>query len=252
MEPKLRLILFAPPAQAGQLRGKDCIPAPMAYRIGTGLTLQRAASLPDLRGGILGIADGGTHPSGAGNIQLFCRQVQRECIQRGAMGFWLELDPRPEQEDVKRLLSALDNMAQNARLKLWLPEWCGQYAPHGNVLISSALSGGTLRARLSDAQCTFGAERVTLAIEPMAEDFTLPSPNGRGRLLEPGELQRLMTSLHPNTFYSSELCAHYFTFLQRGVPHFILFDTPGSIRKKYDLAQHLGLGYVLAPWDAGL
>lgn len=251
MEAKLRLILFAPPDQAGQLRGKDCIPAPMAYRIGTGLTLQRFASLPDLRGGILGIAGGSTHPAGKGNIQLFCRQVQRECIQRGAMGFWLELDPRPDQ-DVKGLLSALDSMAQNARLGLWVPEWCGQYAPHGSVLVSSALSGGTLRSRLTDAQHTFGTERVTLAIEPMAEDFTLPSPNGRGRLLEPGELQRLMNTLHPNVFYSSELCAHYFTFLQKGVPHFVLFDNSGSIRKKYALAQQLGLSYVLAPWDAGL
>ena len=49
-------------------------------------------------------------------------------------------------------------------------------------------------------------------------------------------------------FFDRGLCAHYFTYMPRaGQAHFVLFDTPRSVRSKLDLAQRLGLyGALLA------
>lgn len=248
MEPKL--ILFAPPEQAQTLAGASAVPAPMIYRIGSGLTLHRAASVPDLRGGVLAIAGGTvTVQRGSGNLQLFLRQIQRESLYRGVLGVWLELDSAP-MEGVAPLLSALDDLTARMKLELWVPEWCATGVKRGNILISSALSGGTLQARLEDAIASYGAGRVTLAVEPMCEDFTLPASRGQGTMLTPEALAALRKQIRPTIFYSTELCAHYFTYLKRGVPHFVLFDTPGSLEKKRLLAGTLGLRWVIAPAGA--
>jgi hypothetical protein len=247
MDNALQLILFAPPEQTLPASAK-ALRAPMAYRIGPGPTLQRVAALPDLRGGILAVTGEPGCLAGGGSPQLLLRQLQRECQGRGAAGLWLNLEPQP-QSQAAPLLNGLETLAQRSHRPLWVPEWCAPMVSHANLLISSALSGGTLRARLEEAIQTYGQTRVTLAVEPMAEDFALPSPTGQGKPLTGAELQQLMERLHPNVFYSTELCAHYFTFLQRGMPHFILFDNPGSVRKKVALAEQLGLRYGLVPWD---
>lgn len=248
MEPKL--IVFAPPEQAQSLAGSNAIPAPMVYRIGNGLTLHRSAAVPDLRGGVLAIAGGTVAVQRcSGNLQLFLRQVQRESLYRRVLGIWLELDPAPVEEAAP-LLSGLDGLTSRMKLEFWAPEWCAGALKRGNILISSALSGGTLQARLEEAISAYGQERVTLAIEPMAEDFILPAARGQGTSLTPQALAALRENLRPNLFYSTELCAHYFTYLRRGVPHFVLFDTPGSLEKKRQLAAHLGLRWVITPLDA--
>ncbi|MCD8161827.1 MAG: hypothetical protein LUE61_11935 [Clostridiales bacterium] len=246
MDSKFRLIFSVPPAEAEQLRQREGIPAPPAYRLGPGPSLQRIQAVPDLRGGILTVTDSGTALTGS--PQYLCRQVQREAATRGVMGVWLDLQRRP-LEAAGRCLTALDGAISGKGLELWVPEWCGEAAPHGNVLISSALSGGSLKARLSDAVAAYGLSRVTLAVEPMAEDFTLPAADGQGRPLTGEELQTLQRTRRPNVFYSGELCAHYFTFLQQGMPHFILFDNPGSVREKLNLARQLGLRFAVLPWE---
>ncbi|MCD8366978.1 MAG: hypothetical protein LUC48_03000 [Clostridiales bacterium] len=246
MDSKFRLILCVPPGDAEQLRQREGLLAPPAYRIGPGPSLQRIQAVPDLRGGILTVTDGGA--SLAGNPQYLCRQVQREAAARRVMGVWLDLQRRPLQE-ARRCLAALDGAVSQAGLELWVPEWCAEAAPHGNVLISSALSGGSLKARLDDAITAYGLPRVTLAVEPMAEDFTLPAADGQGRPLAREELQTMLHARRPNVFYSGELCAHYFTFLQQGMPHFILFDNAGSVREKLALAGQLSLRFAAVPWE---
>lgn len=47
-------------------------------------------------------------------------------------------------------------------------------------MISSALSGGSLRQRLEEAVERYGPQRTTLAVERVAEDFFLPPQPGRG------------------------------------------------------------------------
>lgn len=243
------LILFSTPEQAPRLAALNGVSAPMVYRIGNGLTLHRSAAAGDLRGGILAIAGGTVSVSrGAGNLPRFLQQVQREALYRRVRGVWLEVDAVP-QEQIAPLLTALDDLLGRMKLEFWVPEWCAPSVRRGNLLISSALSGGSLRGRLEEAVSAHGAARVTLAVEPVCEDFTLPASQGAGVPLTEEAFATLRAQVRPNVFYSTELCAHYFTYLRRGVPHFVLFDTPGSIQKKLSLAGTLGLRWAVVPVD---
>ena len=88
----------------------------------------------------------------------------------------------------------------------------------------------------------YGAGRVALAVERAAEDFFLPSPTGQGMPLTREELQERLEERAPSVFFSSELCAHYFTYMSRqNGAHFVLFDDAGSIRKKLQTARSLGI-----------
>ena len=111
-----------------------------------------------------------------------------------------------------------------------------------SALIPSALSGGSLQQRLQEAVERFGAARVALAVERVAEDFFLPSPTGQGMPLTREELRQRLEERAPSVFFSSELCAHYFTYMSRqNGAHFVLFDDAGSIRKKLQVARNLGI-----------
>ena len=83
---------------------------------------------------------------------------------------------------------------------------------------------------------------MALAVERAAEDFFLPSPTGQGMPLTREELQERLEERAPSVFFSSELCAHYFTYMSRqNGAHFVLFDDAGSIRKKLQTARSLGI-----------
>ncbi len=108
------------------------------------------------------------------------------------------------------------------------------------IIISSALSGGSLTLRLSEAAEKYGAERVTLGVERVAEDFFLPSPNGQGVPLSREALKKRMAERSPSVFFSKELCAHYFTYMSKeSGAHFVLFDDAASIRHKLQIAGKL-------------
>ena len=85
-----------------------------------------------------------------------------------------------------------------------------------------------------------------MAVERAAEDFFLPAPDGQGQPLTQSELAARLESLSPSVFFSDELCAHYFTYMNRqSGAHFVLFDDAGSIRKKLRMAAALGIGSAL-------
>ena len=80
----------------------------------------------------------------------------------------------------------------------------------------------------------------------MREDFLLPA-RGRGEPLSREELEGQMERLEPAVFFDRGLCAHYYTYMKGPQAHFVLFDTPKSIRAKLDAAQRLGLTAALLP-----
>ena len=109
-------------------------------------------------------------------------------------------------------------------------------------MIPSALSGGSLSRRLEEAAERFGRERVTLAVQRVAEDFFLPSPTGSGVPMSRRELEEKLEQLHPSVFFSHELCARYFTYMSReSGAHFVLFDDAATLRRKLQAGQSLGI-----------
>ena len=107
---------------------------------------------------------------------------------------------------------------------------------------TTGISGGSLEQRLTEAAGRFGPARTVLLLERVAEDFFLPSPTGQGMPLTREELRQRLEERAPSVFFSSELCAHYFTYMSRqNGAHFVLFDDAGSIRKKLQVARNLGI-----------
>lgn len=217
-------------------------PAHMVYRVIPGPKLIGVGLTPELRGGAMFIAC----PSdpGEGDPQPCCRQAAAECRRRGFSRVICDFEGAPVGGS-ERLASALGKICAQNGLALYLPEPFAPLAPDCRVLVSSALVTGTLERRLTEAIGRYGQDRVTLAVEAMAEDFLLPA-SGRGEPMGQEQLQELIRHLEPAVFFDRGLCAHYFTHMVRGgQAHFILFDTARSVREKLSVAQRLGVPSVL-------
>lgn len=246
MPEEIRLILTAPPQNAGEASSYGLPVGHMAYRIGRSLQLLRASIPINLRGGLMVI--GCNEFDGHGDISAFCKQVIRECTVRSFDGLILDFEGQPHPL-LGQLVHKLGALLSSRGWPMYVTEEYASYSDHARVMIPSALSGGSLTARLSEAVEHFGARRVALAIQRVAEDFTLPAPTGSGTPLSREELARRIQSRGSSIFFSDELCAHYYTYMSRqGGAHFVLFDNAGSIRKKIKTARNLGLAACILAW----
>lgn len=240
-----QIIVTVPPQHLGELRGRSVTAAHLAYRLGKGPRLCRAACLPARPGGLMVIGQGDHNYPGP--IEPFCRELMAECSSRGFRGVLLDLDAR--LPFLEQLASRLDSLLAGHGLEFFVPEPYGDRAPNAKVMISSALSGGTLSGRLREARERFGRDRVALALERTAEDFFLPSPTGCGDPLSPEQLERLLDELRPSVFFSAGLCARYFTYLARdGSPHFVLFDDRDTMARKLEVGRRAGVHTFLLPY----
>lgn len=239
------LILTTPPDQLTQARETGLTIGHMAYRVGRGPHLFRSGTPIPLRGGLM-VVDAKSF-DGQGEPGVLCQEILRECAVRGFGGVLCDFEGRPLPL-LERVLSQLDEMLSRKGLTLHVPESYGHCTQKARVLIPSALSGGSLVQRLEECILRFGGpERITLAIQRVAEDFFLPSPTGSGRPMSREELARQLAERAPSVFFSNELCARYYTYMSReSGAHFILFDDAMSIRKKLQVAQHLGIRRAVA------
>ncbi len=231
----LQLYLAVTPDRLNDAKQYTSYLAHVAYRIGDDGALYAQALLPSLRGGlqVLGDSEALLH-----SPDTLCREILRHCIARSFSGILLDF-VRPANAQRIVLVQKLARLAKQYGRRLYVPE---QYAEtqHTTVLICTALSGGSLRQRLEQAAAQYGAERIALDLQRLAMDFTLPAPGGDGTALSVPELQRRMAG-HA-TYFSEELCAHYFTYRQNGNTHFVLFDDASTLQRKAELAQQLGIG----------
>lgn len=225
--------------------------AHVAYRIGPDGRLNRRELLMRTRGGLMVLGDqdcGAIH-----DIQALCRDVWRECGNRGFSGVVADFEQSPAPDRVTFLDSMGRILARNGR-QLFVPEAYGDRVPQAVILICTALSGGNLRVRLEEAAEQFGRQRLALDLERLRMDFPLPCPGGEGTPMTGEALDALLRTRQPNTFYSADLCAKYFTYTQEGSTHFVLFDDAGSLRRKLQLGQELGfsMGFLMYPEVAEL
>ncbi len=239
MAEKMRLILIAAPEDVRQTCSGGLTVAHMAYRIGNGPHLFRSSGMVSARKGIMVIDD--KDFGGGEDTEGFCQEVIRECVSRSFTGAVLDFEGGVKPS-LLRIAESLARSLQQSGLTLYVPEayaFCGR---HARVLIGTAISGGSLERRLEEAVGRYGADRVALEVERVCADFYLPAPDGEGRKLSREELQRLIDEKNPFVFFSRELCARYFTFMdKKSGAHFILFDDLSSIRQKLQIAGQLGI-----------
>lgn len=239
------LILLTPPQQLVQAAQWQGVIAHHCYRIGSGFRLLRSGA-PSLKGGLMVISDTQT---GVGPFRpSFCHEVLQECTVRGFSGILLDFDCR--LPTLCQCAAGLNTLCTARHHTLYVPEYYANAAPNALVLISSAISGGSLAVRLSQASARFDPERVVLALQRVREDFSLPAPSGSGVSLSQSQLEQILSVIHPNIFFSSELCARYFTYLdhEQGA-HFVLFDDLDTLLHKIQIAHRCGIHTILAPWS---
>ena len=245
MGTRMQLILAAPPEDVTAAQAHGLTLAHMAYRVGGGPHLFRSNQPIPARGGLMYIDDGGF--DGRGTPDAFCQEVVRECAARGFGGVVCAFDRKLPL--LSAVVEQLGPMLVRQGRSFYVSEPYGRCTATGRVLIPTALSGGSLRQRLGEAAERYGAGRVALAVERTAADFFLPSPDGQGRPLTREELKARLEERSPSVFFSDELCARYFTYMNRqSGAHFVLFDDAGSIRKKLRLAEVLGIDRALLCW----
>ena len=240
----MKELLFALPAgRATQGGSYGLTPAHMAYRVGQGPKLLGARLPQQLRGGLMQIDCAGF--GGGGDPVGCCRQILGECRRRGYRGIVCDFEGMPG-DCLTKMVEILDRNCNAQGWSLYVPEAYARHAPNGGVLIPSALTHGTLERRLREASERYGPQRAVLAVEWVREDFPLPA-GGRGEPLAPDRLENMLQRLEPAVFFDKGLCAHYFTYMAGPKAHFVLFDTPRSIREKLSLADRLGLRAALLP-----
>ena len=207
MQTSMKLLLTAPPDQCRAALRFGLPVAHVAYRVGGGPHLFRASIPVSVRGGLMVIDNTGF--DGRGEAGPFCQEVLRECMARGYDGILCDFEGHPLQV----LAQAVRTLGELTKKRGWPLYVTEAYAP------------------FSDS-----------AVERVAEDFFLPSPTGQGMPLTREELRQRLEERAPSVFFSSELCAHYFTYMSRqNGAHFVLFDDAGSIRKKLQVARNLGI-----------
>ena len=235
-----------PPQQLRSIQGWNAQPAHLAYRVGRGPHLFRAGGSVPLRGGVM-VVDGQGY-DGAGSVGPFCQELASECALRGFSGAVLDFDRR--LPPLEQLAGQLDRLFVQRGLQLYVPEPFGHCVAHGRVILSSALSGGSLAQRLEEAAERFGRDRIALSLERSAEDFSLPSPTGSGAPLTRQQLRQQMDALRPAVFFSRELCARYYTYMNRDTgAHFVLFDDGDTMLRKVEVARQAGVSVFLAPYE---
>ena len=235
-----------PPQQLRSIQGWNAQPAHLAYRVGRGPHLFRAGGSAPLRGGVM-VVDGQGY-DGLGPIGPFCQEMASECSLRGFSGAVLDFDRR--LPPLEQLTGQVDRLFAQRGLQLYVPEPFGHCVSHGRVVLSSALSGGSLAQRLEEAAERFGRDRIALSLERSAEDFALPSPTGSGAPLTRQQLRQQMDALRPAVFFSRELCARYYTYMDRDTgAHFVLFDDGDTMLRKVEVARQAGVSVFLAPYE---
>ncbi|MDR0906843.1 MAG: hypothetical protein LBN00_11860 [Oscillospiraceae bacterium] len=123
---------------------------------------------------------------------------------------------------------------------VYVPEILGAQVPNACVLVQTALSGGSLERHLSGALTRYG-ERVALECDRVRMDFALPSPSGFGAELDAAQFAAL--AVGQRAYYSNSLCCNYFTYPDEiSAPHIVLFDDAQTIKRKFALAETLGIG----------
>ena len=176
----MQLYLAAAPRYLPEA-GRWSLPmAHAAYTVDDGGRLAALPLPPDLRGGLL-LLVGPDSPS-LPQADALCRDILRECLRRRYTGVAVGTMLPPAA------LSALAALCSRYGRTLYVPERSGGAAPQACAVVSTALSGGTLRRRMEETVQRFGPRRVALDLACTRMDFALPAPYGEGASLTAQQL----------------------------------------------------------------
>ncbi|GAB2044368.1 hypothetical protein AGATL06_08650 [Agathobaculum sp. TL06] len=173
------------------------------------------------------------------NADRLAADLVFEAKRTGAPGVFADFEHDTPRG--RMLLAAFDKALHEAEIPFYVPLACGRSLTHAILTTPTALSGGSLTDYISSLQGIYGAARIAAFLQPVSQDFTLPSNSPNGKPLTDTERETLLGRTGSQTFFSRELCAKYFTYTDsEGRAHFVLFDDASTLEAK--LAQLSGCG----------
>lgn len=232
----MKLYLAITPKEAQQLSDCSLPRVHIAYAVDDGGMLTRSTPPEKMHGGLMGLSDRCSKPLPRTDALL--RTIVSECAARQFAGVFADFESSPFPDRIT-FLERLGTLLRSHGKVLYAP----QIFPvsSANVLISTAISGGSLREMLQSAQDRYGQKRIALDLQRLIMDFPLPCMSGQGRPMTLDELNTLRRRRDISAFYSRELGAQYFTHTVNGEAHFVLFDDAQTIRQKLALGEKLGI-----------
>lgn len=224
------------------------------YRLDHHLTLLQSGSCHENlkpKGHILALDSTTSQPEG--DPQRVCDTLLEECHRKGYHGIATFFPYTPHPSPLKQLTSLLDQRSKKEGLSYYTTEEYASFTQYAYLFLSTALSGGTLEGRFSQAIQRYTPSRIIMDLEPMGEDFLLPSPKGTGDKKTLEEIHAQIARDHPSVFFSRELCAKYFTHQNReNSMRFLLFDDQSTLKEKMLLAKQWKLQGISTTWSEAL
>ena len=229
----MKTYLAITPKEAEQLPPCSLPLVHIAYVIDADGMLARS-NLPDgVHRGLMGLSDRCKKPLPC--AQALVRTILHECGTRQFDGVFADFESSPLPDRLPFLDQLGAALSQHGK-QLYSP----LSVPSGCVLVSTAISGGSLREMLCEARGHYGTEHAALDVQRLIMDFPLPCMSGQGRPMTADELHTFQKRRDISVFYSRELGAHYFTHRLDGETHFVLFDDAQSLKAKLSLGTQLG------------
>ena len=210
--------------------------AHLAYRFSDSYLLRGSLS-STVRGGIL-VLDGLT-PC---NPERLACELSAECGRLGYHAVMFALHDTPEQE-LFQSLDAVTKLLVARGIPAIVPLNYAPFCERAVYLVSSAVSGGSLRIYLESLIRIYGAERLALEHPRTCTIFSMPSSSSEGKRITPDALRTWMQEADALSFYSPELCANYCTSNRNGKAEFALFDDARSLSSKLTLGKEFGFPY---------
>ncbi len=213
-------------------------------------SLRRRIAMLEPSTSILGVSDLLPIKS-CGNAEQLCADLIAECKVLGCPGVFLDLEQ--SYPLLREFLTLADKQLPEAGIPLFVPERCAQGLTHAVAVCEAAVSGGSFDRMFDDLLARYGKGRVAAMIQPICTGFQLPSENADGASLALEELERLRARYGAQVYFSKELCAKYFTYMdEHSRGHFVLFDDKSTVQEKYRRLSLLGVPCFVMARDAEL
>ncbi len=227
------LVTLAQDMQAAQNSGAPCVY--LVYTVRDGM-LRYGAEPPRGRGGLMGIYGDGEAFSSADPHRTGA-DIAAQCRKRGLEGAVLDFS---EDEGSFSFAAAVSPILHSQGVTHYLPVSFASVAPEAKLIVPSAVSGGSFTGMLADYESRFGADRLCLELVRTQNDFVMPSLSTNGASLSLADFERLYSENGGVSFFSKELCCRYFTYMDKGTAHFVMFDDDGTAREKLIIARRRG------------
>ena len=215
--------------------------AHVAYRIGRGSSLLRSGE--GRRRGLLSLSDRNAPP--VQRPEALTAALLREIRRRSSPGILLDFEGEAVRDDLAKLAACLVRALPTNRQPVYVPEPYAAAVPGTVPLLCTAISGGVFSRDLRE-QLSRWHGRAALDVQRLRMDFTLPAADGIGTPMDSRCFQTY--AQRATVFFSTDLCAKYFTYCQNSTLHLVLFDDADSLVRKLRIGASLGFSAAFLMW----